>query len=88
MPRYTKIKHIELSVGDTVIVSNDNCPLTESEAIELDILFPQEAKLIPCCMCDAFNGATTYDIVCPYYNGYILSDTHGESFNCLKINKI
>lgn len=84
---YIKEKHIELSDGDTYIVSNDKCPLTEEQAKELKITILINNGKIPCCACTASLEEKNVDFKCPHYFGYINSVDKGEFFDC-RINGI
>ena len=82
---FIKEKHIELSDGDTYIVSNDKCPLTEDEAIELDVVVcVDDNKKVPCCACTANLIDQDIDFICQNYFGYINSQDKGEFFDCRK----
>ena len=85
---FIKEKHIELSDGETYIVSNKNCPLTEEEASTLGIIVSvDDEKEIPCCACTAYLAITDegLDFQCPNYFGYINSEEKGEFFDCRNI---
>ena len=79
---FKKETHIELSDGDTCIVANAECPLTEKRARELDIIIEVDDMEVPCCNCSAyFNKDTNMNISCPYYFGYVKSKDK-EVFDC------
>lgn len=83
MSNFVKEKHIELSDGDTYIVANDKCPLTEEQADELGIIVETELhKKTPCCACTASLIDQDVDFICPNYFGYINSSNKGEFFDC------
>ena len=88
---FVKEKHIELSDGDTYIVSNKDCPLTEEQAEELGVIIEVNDDTTPCCACTAWMAKNEdTDFQCPHYYGYINSETKGEFFDCRingKINK-
>ncbi len=79
---FIREKHIELSDGDTYIVSNDKCPLTEEQAEELKVNITVNNDKIPCCACTAFLEGQDADFQCPHYYGYINSVDKGEFFDC------
>lgn len=80
---FKKLYHIELSDGDTEIVSNPNCPLSEKEATEMNIVIPiQEIQsMVPCCVCNASLAEGNYNSMCPNYFGVTI-DKDGINFDC------
>ena len=83
MKDYIKLNHIEISAGDTLIVSTSKCPLTEQEADKEDVVLDVYEGRIPCCMCDAVGHKEIY---CPYFESYIIG-TKGEFVNCIRIKE-
>lgn len=79
---FIKETHIELSDGDTCVVSNDKCPLTEKQADELEINIVINNDKIPCCICEASLESGDFRNQCPHYYGYIKSVDKGEFFDC------
>ena len=52
--KYTKETHIELSNGDTNIVSYKDCPMSEEEITNMgNSVQVTKEKLVPCCNCQA-----------------------------------
>ena len=80
--KYTKETHIELSNGDTNIVSYKDCPMSEEEITNMgNSAQVTKEKLVPCCNCQAWIDGTR-DVNCSYYFGIILSEDKGLKIHC------
>lgn len=80
MSNFTKERHIELSDGGTMIISNDKCPLSEYESSDMEIILNVDDKKIPCCVCIGYVDEEV-NSQCPHYFGYT-NGSKGEHFDC------
>lgn len=82
----TKLNHIELSDGDTNIVSCKICPLNAEEIKEQGNLVEIEDNLqVPCCNCHAYLSTPT-TVVCSYYFGVVYTDEKGFQIDCRHVD--
>lgn len=86
MCKYKKENHVEVSDGDTLIISTKQCPLEEKEATSLGINVLVKDTLIPCCTCNAYLDSGDVDIECPYFYKVIFSEEKGFFVDCEKLN--